>query len=51
MNKNDDEYRRKLLDSEKGKMQEEMSKRSILESKMKSQKDFRIRANEIQSQK
>ena len=48
MNKNDDEYRRKLIDMEKSKLSEEMSKRSVLESKMKSQKDFKIRATEIQ---
>lgn len=47
MNKNDDEYRKKLLDMEKSKLSEELSKRSFLESKMKSNKDFKIRATEI----
>lgn len=51
MNKNDDEYRKKLLDMEKSKLSEELSKRSFLESKMKSNKDFKIRATEIQQQK
>jgi hypothetical protein len=36
---------------EKSKIEEEISKRSVLESKMKSQKDFKIRATEIQQQK
>jgi hypothetical protein len=36
MSKSDEEYRRKLLDMEKSKIGEEMSKRSVLESKMKS---------------
>lgn len=51
MNKNDEEYRRKLLDLEKSKLSDELSKRSFLESKMNSNKDFKIRANEIQQQK
>lgn len=48
MAKNDDDYKRRLLDAERSKIFDEMSKRSILESKMKVQKDFKIRANEIQ---
>ena len=48
MNKSDEEYRRKILEMEKSKIQEEVSKKSVLESKMKSQKDFKIRATEIQ---
>lgn len=48
MNKNDEEYRRKLLDLEKSKLSDELSKRSFLESKMNLNKDFKIRANEIQ---
>ena len=51
MNKSDEEYRRKILEMEKSKIQEEVSKKSVLESKMKSQKDFKIRATEIQQQK
>ena len=51
MAKNDDDYKRRLLDAERSKIFDEMSKRSILESKMKVQKDFKIRANEIQQQK
>lgn len=51
MNKNDEEYRRKLLDLEKSKLSDELSKRSFLESKMNLNKDFKIRANEIQQQK
>ena len=47
MNKNDDDYRKKLLDMEKSKLSEELSKRSFLESKMKSNTDFKIRATEI----
>ncbi len=51
MAKNDDDYKRRLLDAERSKILDEMSKRSILESKMKVQKEFKIRANEIQQQK
>lgn len=51
MNKSDEEYRRKILEMEKSKIQDEVSKKSVLESKMKSQKDFKIRATEIQQQK
>jgi hypothetical protein len=36
MNKSDEEYRRKILEMEKSKISEEFSKRSVLESKMKS---------------
>lgn len=51
MAKNDDDYKKRLLDAERSKIYDEMSKRSILESKMKVQKEFKIRANEIQQQK
>jgi hypothetical protein len=35
MAKNDDDYKKRLLDAERSKIYDEMSKRSILESKMK----------------
>ena len=43
IDQNDNDYRQKLLNAERSKLDEELSKKSLLESKMKSQLEGRTR--------
>lgn len=46
MKQNDHEFKQKLFDLEKSKLSEEISKRSLIEQKIKSQQDFRSKVGQ-----
>ena len=46
--KNDETFKRRLIDQQKREMMDEREKRMLQEKRMKSQKDVRVRTTEIQ---